>query len=251
MSILRNIFDFIYPLMPEGERGGDANTISIDSIVGDDTILHEKEKAARQYYQEEKERVKSIEGKASMFITSSGFLGTVLIGTSNILIGQNDEPVFYKLLLALCLLFFVVYMVSTVIYSINALKRATYTRPDPTTLITIEKFELYEENFIADLLNSTLRNQNIANQKMDNVVMAQRHFRRLMISVLAFVVVILVHILDQNGISLLTWLNGINDVVKTWSIELWVVIVVFILIIVSLILSIVSLVKISKKKDDN
>lgn len=58
--------------------------------------------------------MKSIEGKASMFITSSGFLGTVLIGTSNILIGQNDAPVLYKLILALCLLFFVVYMVSTV-----------------------------------------------------------------------------------------------------------------------------------------
>lgn len=248
MNILRNFIDFIYPLMPKGKRESDANSISIESIVGDETILHEKEKAARQYYQEEKDRVKSIEGKASMFITSSGFLGTVLIGTSNILIGQNDEPVFYKLMLALCLLFFVVYMVSTVIYSINALKRATYTRPDPTTLIAIEESEQYEKNLVADLLNSTLMNQDIANQKMDNVVMAQRHFRRLMLSVLAFVTVILIHVLGQNGISLETWFSGINDVVKTWSIELWVVIVVFILIIVSLILNIVSLVKIPKNK---
>lgn len=247
MNILRNIIDFIYPLMPKGKRESDANLISIESIVGDETILHEKEKAARQYYQEEKDRVKSIEGKASMFITSSGFLGTVLIGTSNILIGQNDEPVFYKLMLALCLLFFVVYMVSTVIYSIEALKRATYTRPDPTTLITIEKSEQYEKNLVADLLNSTLRNQNIANQKMDNVVMAQRYFRRLMLSVLAFVIVILIHVLDKNGISIVTCFSEINDVVKTWSMQLWVVIVAFVLIIVSLILNIVSLVKISKK----
>ncbi len=237
--------------MPEGERGGDVSTISIDSIVGDDTVLNEKEKAARQYYQEEKDRVKSIEGKASMFITSSGFLGTVLIGTSNILIGQNDGPVLYKLILALCLLFFVVYMVSTVIYSIDALKRATYTRPDPTTLITVENYELYKKNRVVDLLNSTLRNQDIANQKMDNVVMAQRHFRRLMLSVLAFVTVILIHVLDQNGISLLTWFSEINDVVKTWSIELWVVIILFILTIVSLILGMVSLAKISKKNNDN
>ena len=186
-----------------------------------------------------------------MFITSSGFLGTVLIGTSNILIGQNDAPVLYKLILALCLLFFVVYMVSTVIYSIDALKRATYTRPDPTTLITVENHELYKKNIVVDLLNSTLRNQDIANQKMDNVVMAQRHFRRLMLSVLAFVTVILIHVLDQNGISLLTWFSEINDVVKTWSIELWVVIVAFVLIILSLILNIVSLAKIQRINNDN
>ncbi len=248
MNILRNIIDFIYPLMPKGKRESDANSISIESIVGDETILHEKEKAARQYYQEEKDRVKSIEGKASMFITSSGFLGTVLIGTSNILIGQNDEPVFYKLMFALCLLFFVVYMVSTVIFSIEALKRATYTRPDPTTLITIEKSEQYEKNLVADLLNSTLRNQNIANQKMDNVVMAQRYFRRLMLSVLAFVIVILIHVLNQKRISLLNWFNDINEVVKTWSVELWIVILMFILIVASITLSIVTLVKISKKK---
>lgn len=245
--MFRKLIDFIYPLMPKDKRGNVAELIPIDSIAGDDKILHEKEKAARQYYQEEKDRVKSIEGKASMFITSSGFLGTILIGTSNILLGQNDGPVLYKLVLALCLLCFVVYMVSTIIFSINGLRSAVYTRPDPTTLITIEDSNQYEKNVVADLLNATLLNQEIANQKMDNVVMAQRHFRRLILSVLAFVFVILIHVLSQNGISLSCWSSMINDIVKTWTIEPWVIIILFILIISSLILSIVSLVKTIKK----
>lgn len=248
MNIFRKVFDFFFPLMPPEERDESKVVIKAECINGDDITLQKKAQAAKQYYDEEKERLKTIEGKASMFITSSGFLGTVLIGTTNILIGQKDASMWFKVLMVICLFSFVAYMVCTVLYSIKALERAKYNRPDPTTMVGISSGVDYEKQSIADLLNSTIHNQDTANRKMDNVVVAQRFFKRLMLSVLAFVIVLLVNVLEKNGISLLPWLGAFKEEVSTWSFNLWFTVISSILILFSLAIGVVALVKIVKLK---
>lgn len=248
MNIFRKAFDFVFPLMPSEEREDSQVIIKAEKISGDDNTLQKKAQAAKRYYDEEKERLKTIEGKASMFITSSGFLGTVLIGTSSILMGQNDADMWFKVLMVICLFFFVCYMVCTVIISVKALERSKYNRPDPTTLIEISKGGDHDKQYIADLLNSTIHNQDTANRKMDNVVVAQRYFKRLMISVLAFVIVLLVYVLEKNGISLLVWFYSVKAEVATWSFNLWFIVVSSILILSSLAIGIVALVKTIKLK---
>lgn len=243
MSIFRKVMDFIIPLMPAGKRNEDVKSVSLDSITGDDTVLTEKTKAAQQYYMEERSRTKTIEGKASMFITSSGFLGTVLIGTSNILLGQTNVGVGYKLAMVVCLLAFVGYMVGTILNSLNALKRSTYSRPDASTVLDIADKDSFDRQTIVDLINSTSFNQNATNIKMDYVVVAQRHFRRLMVSLLAFVLILLAFVLDNNGISLLGWIASVRDEVATWSFQFWYLIVSLLLIVTSLVIAIIALVK--------
>ena len=58
---------------------------------------------------------------------------------------------------------------------------------------------------------------------------------------------------EESLMKKIETMNAANDkhVVKTWSIELWVVIVAFVLIILSLILNIVSLAKIQRINNDN
>lgn len=251
MSIFRKTIDFIFPLMPCDMREDNNLTIKQETFTGNSQNLPKLAQAAYQYYEEEKERAKTIEGKASMFITSSAFLGTVLIGTSNILVGQREGPVWYKLLMIVCLLFFAVYMVATIIYSIRALKRAAYNRPDPTTMLDFKNPEDYDKQTISDLLNSTIRNQNVANRKMDNVEMAQRFFQHLMFTVLLFVIILLLYILQQNGISLMCWLHSINEEVQTWSIQLWYIIISSICLLLSICLGIIALTKVSRHSTDS
>lgn len=248
MHFFRNHFDFFIPLMPEGSRTDEKKTIDSNDINGDKEVLAKKAEAAQQCYNEERNRAKTIEGKASMFITSSGFLGTVLIGTSNILISQKDV-VWLKLIMILCLLFFAIYMVGTILNSLKALNRAKYYSPDASTVMNIAKSEDFDKQAIADFVNSTVFNQNIINQKMGYVVLAQRYYRRLMIAVLVFVVTLLIYILHQNGFSLLDWLSEINEIVSKWSFQLWYMVVTSILLVVALVIGIVSLVKIKKKAD--
>lgn len=253
MSIFRKIIDFFIPLMPAIDRDEAVKSVTLDNISGDNAVLGDKTKAAQQYYMEERTRTKTIEGKASMFITSSGFLGTVLIGTTNILLSQPNVGVGYKLAMVVCLLAFVCYMVGTILHSLNALKRSTYSCPDASTVLDIADKSLFDKQTIVDLINSTSFNQNSTNIKMDYVVVAQRHFRRLMLSLLGFVLVLLVLVLENNGISLLGWFASFRDEVATWSFLLWYIIVSLLLIVASLIMAIYALVSINKlkKKIDN
>lgn len=249
MSIFRKVIDFIIPLMPSESRGDvENNIIKAEEIQGDDAVLSRKAAVSQQYYNDERGRTRTIEGKASMFITSSGFLGTVLIGTANIIVGQTSNAAWLRILMILCLLFFAIYMVGTILYALMALKRGKYSRPDPSTILNMSGDD-FDRNAIADLVNSTAYNQEATNLKMDYVVVAQRYYRRLMISVLAFVVVLLVYVLHQSGVSFMKWLSGVNAEVSTWSFNTWYVLVSSLFLAVSITIGVVALVKIHGLKD--
>ena len=250
MNIFRRVLDFIIPLMPSEPREEDVNRIKAEDIQGDDKVLSRKAVVSQQYYDDERGRTRTIEGKASMFITSSGFLGTVLIGTANIIVSQANNAAWLRVLMILCLLFFAIYMVGTIHYALKALKRGKYSRPDPATILNMAGPD-FDKNAIVDLVNSTACNQNATNLKMDYVVIAQRYYRRLMFSVLAFVVVLLFYVLHQSGVSLVEWLSDVNAVVSTWPFNTWYVLLSSLLLIVSLIIGVVALIKPHGLRDKN
>lgn len=245
MSIFRKIFDFVIPLMPDEPRDEQVAFITAESIQGDDKALSRKATVSQQYFNDERGRTKTIEDKASMFITSSGFLGTVLIGTANIIVSQRDSAAWLRVVMILCLLLFAIYMVGTILNALRALTRSKYSRPDPATIMNMAG-EDFDRNTIADLVNSTAYNQSATNEKMDYVVLAQRFYKRLMFSVLAFVIVLLGYVLHQSGVSLLGWLADVNKEVSTWNFQLWFILISLLLWIASLIIGIIALVKISK-----
>lgn len=250
MNVFRKILDFFIPLMPNESREEQVASIDAASIQGDDKVLSRKAVVSQQHYNDERERTKTIEGKASMFITSSGFLGTVLIGTANIIVSQKDSAAWLRLVMILCLLFFAVYMVGTILYALMALKRGKYCRPDPSTILNMAGDD-FDRNAIADLVNSTAYNQKATNDKMDYVIVAQRFYKRLMLSVLAFVVVLLIYVLHQSGISLLEWLADVNKEVSTWSLQLWYILITTLFLVISLIVGIVAFVKVNKLNNNS
>lgn len=124
----------------------------------------------------------------------------------------------------------------------------SFSRPDPTTILNIAGDD-FDKNAIADLVDSTAYNQNATNLKMDYVVVAQRYYRRLMFSVLAFVVVLLFYVLHQSGVSLMKWLSGVSVVINSWLFNTWYVLVSSLLLIASLIMGVVALVKLHNLKE--
>lgn len=236
--------------MPNEPRGEQMASIDAEKIQGDSQVLSRKAAVSQQYFNDERGRTKTIEGKASMFITSSGFLGTVLIGTANIIVSQNDSASWLRLIMVMCLLFFAVYMVGTILYALMALKRGIYYRPDPTTILNMAGDD-FDRNAIADLVNSTALNQNATNDKMSHVVIAQRFYKRLILTVLAFVVVLLIYVLNQCGVSLIAWLSDVNIELSTWSFQMWYMLITSLLLVTSLIIGIVAIVKINKQKTNS
>ena len=197
MGIIRKTVDLVFPLKPEEPPLEDIKMIKITDIKGKGTVLASKVEAAQKCYDEENERAKIIENKASMFITSTGFLGTVLIGTSTFLIGSSTETVSSVYLILLCLFAFVVYMLGTILNSLKALQRSVYFFSDPNYDIS-DKDE-FNRKRIYDLVNSCLNNQRATNIKVDYVVLAQRFFKRAMLSVVGYVIALTIHIVSMNG----------------------------------------------------
>lgn len=237
--------------MPAEKPSEPTSVVKVDDITGDTEVLARKAEVTQQYFNDERGRTRTIENKASMFITSSGFLGTVLIGTANILVGQNGNISWLKVFMVVCLLFFAIYMVGTILSALKALKRTRYSRPDPATVMDIVEKNDFNKQAIADLVNSTAYNQDSTNQKMDYVVLAQRYYWRLMFSVLVFIVLLLIYVLQQNGVSFIKWLSLLNEEISSWTLSTWYVIVSSLLLLISLIFSVTALVKVSKLRKVN
>lgn len=240
--MFRDFIELFIPLMPKEQRENRETFIRPEDIVGEGEALSRKAEATQRCYDEERDRTRVIEGKASMFITSSGFLGTVLIGTSNIIISQTEGAIWLRVLMLFCLLFFTGYMVGTILFALNALRRSTFSRPDPSTILDLEDKEFVKQT-IADMTNSTTYNLNASNHKMDYVVLAQKYYKRLMYSVLAFVVVLLIYVFHESGISLMSYLSKINSEVSTWTLQFWFILIILVLVGISLVVGTIALIK--------
>lgn len=195
MGLLRKTLDLVFPLKPEEPQMEDIKMVKISDIKGKGTILANKVEAAQKCYDEENERAKTIENKASMFITSTGFLGTVLIGTSTFIVSKSEDSAFCVFLMLICLFAFVIYMIGTILNSLKALQRTVYFFPDPH--YDIPDKDEFNRKRIYDLVNSCLNNQRATNIKMDYVVLAQRFFKRAMISVVGYVIALTIYIVSR------------------------------------------------------
>lgn len=241
MGIIRKIIDLVFPLKPEGPQKEDIKLVKISDIKGKGTILANKIETAQKCYDEENERAKIIENKASMFITSTGFLGTVLIGTSTFLVSKSEDSSFCMFLMLLCLFAFVIYMIGTILNSLKALQRTVYFFPDPNYDISNE--DDFNRKRICDLVNSCLYNQRATNLKVDYVDLAQRFFKRAMISVICFVIVLTILILNKDIFSL--WIL-IKEEIQTWSFQLWYIILSLALLVSAILMGLVSLIRVNR-----
>lgn len=241
MGIIRKTLDLVFPLKPEEPQMEDIKLVKRSDIKGKGAILVNKVEAAQKCYDEENERAKTIENKASMFITSTGFLGTVLIGTSTFLVSKSEESSFCMFLMLLCLFAFVIYMIGTILNSLKALQRAVYFFSDPNYDIS-DKDE-FNRKRIYDLVNSCINNQIATNKKVDYVVLAQRFFKRAMFSVLCYVIALTLYILNKDGFSL--WIL-IKEEIQTWSFQLWYIILSLALLVSAILLGLVSLIRVNR-----
>ena len=144
--MFRDFIELFIPLMPKEQRENRETFIRPEDIVGEGEALSRKAEATQRCYDEERDRTRVIEGKASMFITSSGFLGTVLIGTSNIIISQTEGAIWLRVLMLFCLLFFTGYMVGTILFALNA-----NLRLNPDALIIFHLIERVQCDILPQL----------------------------------------------------------------------------------------------------
>ena len=146
--------------------------------VGTGEILHLQEKMQYAYecYKQEMERKKTVESKASMFIATSTFVATVLIGlsTRQILEGKFSSVFAFLLqLLLACVMFFVL---RTLWYSIKTLEKRSFYYLSLNDFRD-ERGDDFYYKMISELDEAICRNQPITNRKVDHMMKAQYSFK--------------------------------------------------------------------------
>lgn len=167
-----------------------------------------------QYIDEkERERDKTVENKASMFIGSTSIMGAIIIGCAN-LVSDGANAYSYVNMCILSFMLILIYCLGrSITYSILTLRKRTFWYLGIDDLQnTTNKKEHYKK-----LIKSTIKiikhNEAVINSKVDSMQTAQESFVNFWIwSGLFFVNLLVYHFLHAYGIGL------------TWDTVLWVII---------------------------
>ncbi len=137
---------------------------------------------AKEYQTSEDDRKKEVESKASIFIGTFAVAATIMLSLEKDFI---KIKVSVTALLTIFLVFVtIVYLCIAIIYSIKCLSRKNYEVVGfPEWLLTDKDILEKKKELLFKLLNAVKTNQNVINEKVDYMVMAQEYFKRAVVCV--------------------------------------------------------------------
>ena len=226
-AIIRGIMkcvDFFWPLLPswQPQTFPEATEEEIKANADVKAIYNLVEKA----YHEEFGRMKVIESKASMFIGTTTFMATFVIGISTFLAkGQSNG--FFMMVLAFLAFCICMYMTRVLYLSIRALERSIVFMVNPIDFYKAVDQTAYLKMAICQFINATNQNHNPINKKMNYVIAAQRYFKRVLITLGLYALVLLAycasHYDTESGSPFIKAVRMVNE----FQPEPWMLLVIF------------------------
>lgn len=221
---IKKCVDFFWPLLPswQPQTFPEATEGEIKANVDVKAIYDLVEKA----YHEEFDRMKVIESKASMFIGTTTFMATFVIGISTFLAkGQSNG--FFVMVLAFLAFCICMYMTRVLYLSIRALERSIIYMVNPIDFYKADDQAAYMKMTICQFINATNQNHNPINKKMNYVVAAQRYFKRVLITLGLYALILFAycasHYETESGSPLIKAVRMVNE----FKPEPWLLIVLF------------------------
>ena len=247
---MKNIIKFFFPSAPEKEKEQEIHFIETGDIKGEKDVLELKLDVAHNGYKEEYERMKATEGKASIFINTTGFLATIVVGVTTFLV-QKDQIDFFIIILIVITGFLTFYIMRTIIYSVKAMYRQKLARIDPESITRIEDETIQLKENIADYINAIRANMNIINRKVEFSSMAQSYYKRALAFLLIYVIALFVYAVVNCNVPIGDYFFAIKTEFSTWTFPVWYAFTTLILIAVSIVMSCIALYKVSRKSVNN
>lgn len=179
------IREFLWPLLdrePEQARQQlpeDASDLE-GLVVIDEENLDQAFLLISKFADSEEERRKSIESKAILFLSSIS-IATTLVVASNTLLANNTEKSWSVIASVGISVILTIYTISTVWFSVRTLERGNYAVLSYNDLNEAGNATAYKKHLILTLRNITQFNSKTINRKVDNVTLAQEHYKRAII----------------------------------------------------------------------
>lgn len=198
MNVFKGIREFFWPLLEKG-KPQEFKQLNEDEILVDKSHLDKTLEYTLDCYNQEAERRKSIESKASLFIGTISVVTSVVLGVTSILVKENSFNITVSILVFL-LFILTLYMSRTVWFSIKALEREKYYSKAVDDFLINSADESYYKQLIAAITNKIRKNAITINGKVDNMTMAQEYFKRAIVVVALYSFIILLLFLSKSGL---------------------------------------------------
>lgn len=195
-TLFKEIRDFFWPILDYVEPST-PKELSVDDIKCNDEELDDLIKIAKDYEASESERRREIESKASVFIGTFAVAATIMLSLAKKFLTQNTSKYFY--LNVILIVVIMLYLSMAIIHSIKCLaKRNYYMLGFPKYLISDIDETQKKKKVLISLVNDVKKNQDIINDKLDYMGMAQSYFKRAVISVAIFTVLLMVEVIADS-----------------------------------------------------
>ena len=103
------------------------------------------------FLEEERDRRKTVEGKASIFIGTTSIMGAILVGCSKLIFDETDDGKIVNTFILVSMLVLVAILASTIWYSVKVLKKRTYWKLATNDLVNIANRKQYYIEMISSM----------------------------------------------------------------------------------------------------
>lgn len=190
MKIFKKIINSIWPILERDNENADIQREygNKDAILAKMTYITDEDYAkqfsvtAEKLFEDERDRLKTIEGKAVTLLSATGLIISLIVNFSKeIKTAAVESP--SKIIAMIVLLFFlltVIYFLRSVWYSLKALGRKGYHQLDVKDIVDSKlhnKTEYFKK--IGSLMVAfRVKNYNVINRKVESVVASHKYFKR-------------------------------------------------------------------------
>ncbi|EOU1646416.1 hypothetical protein OQL12_002144 [Clostridium perfringens] len=226
----KKIREFIWPLLDELEEIK-PRQIGEEDCKFDDDEIDLMLKYIEKYSDSEDKRIAQVESKATIFIGIFGVVITVLLNLIKSILTQESQS-FNTSIISTILILAVVYLCRAIWFAIKALERRNYHKLGFPNFM-LENCSNKKKKILINEYNNIKNNQLEINIKVDYMTMAQEYFKRAIIVVVGFSIIILINQVVFKYINIFTFIKNINI---NWWIGILLILIVGIYILVFYIL---------------
>lgn len=237
---IKHIACFFWPLLQKMDNAVERREVKTAMIAANnDSHLKDVLESVAKIYQNEFERMHSIEGKASIFISSATFLATLIVGISTLLAKEINVGLFIVILIFLAFIISL-YMARVLYFSIRALERSTLYYINPNDYYNLDSQTTYLKSIICDYINATNKNYYPINTKVNFVVMAQKYYKRFLWSLCIYTLFLALYCLSKFELNANNSFIEILQSINNYHPEPWLLLCLFGLSTISCIVVIIT-----------
>jgi hypothetical protein len=196
MGKIKRIREFFWPILEKGEPLKEP-TNDLEIKTESDEILKAIYDNALKRLDAEEDRKKVVENKSTIFIGTIGIITSIVIGVTSTLIKEKNFDGF-MLLMVVLLFILTIYMLRTVWFAIKAIERKAYHSLSISDFCKQVDKQFYK-NVITEINLVLQKNYPTTNSKVDNMTIAQEYFKRGIVVLGLFAIVILFLFFDRYG----------------------------------------------------